>query len=176
MSTAKIKVSNLPPAPKPTKAVKVGNPFHHLPGKRDLSNPDKRLNKENEIIFEVRVMDEPELGLTITTNRYAFSRAKKAALDALDTWLNSFDVTASYYFNEDDLPLIENSTLPELATILFKRLDIPAHIEDVYRDTSFLQLEDTFFVSRRTNHLERKNKRKIPDKPAIYTHELHSMF
>jgi len=174
MSTAKIKVSNLPPAPKPTKAVKVGNPFHHLPGKRDLSNPDKRLNKENEIIFEVRVMDEPELGLTITTNRYAFSRAKRAALDALDTWLNSFDVTASYYFNEDDLPLIEDSTALELAILLFKRLSIPAHIEGI-RDIDPSMLEDTFFVSRRVNHLERKNRKKIPDKPAIYSYQLHAL-
>lgn len=167
MSTAKIKVSNLPPAPKPTKAVKVGNPFHHLPGKRDLSNPDKRLNKENEIIFEVRVMDEPELGLTITTNRYAFSRAKKAALDACDTWLNSFDVTASYYFDENDLPIIDSSTMLELAIILFKRLDISAHIEEVHRDSSLIQIEDTLFVSQRANHLEKKNKRRIPSYTPI---------
>lgn len=162
MSTAKIKVKELPPAPKPTKAVKAGNPFHQIPGERDLPHPDKKTSKENEIIFEVRIMDNPDLGLAITTNKYYFRRARRAALDALDTWLNSFDVTASYYFNEDDLPLIENSTPRELATTLFKRLGIPAHIESVYRDPSFLPLEDTFFVSRRVDHLERKSKRKIP--------------
>ena len=174
MSTAKIKVKELPPAPKPTKAVKAGNPFHQIPGERDLPHPDKKTSKENEIIFEVRVMDEADIGLTITTNKYYFRRAKRAALDALDTWLNSFDVTASYYFNEDDLPLIEESTALELAIFLFKRLNIPAHIEGI-RDIDPSMLEDTFFVSSRTNHLERKNRKKIPDKPAIYSHQLHAL-
>lgn len=162
MSTAKVKVSNLPPAPKPTKAVKAGNPFHVIPGKRDLTNPDKMLSKENEIIFEVRVLDDPDLGICVTTNKYSFARAKKAAVDACDIWLNSFDVTASYYFDENDLPIIDSSTMLELAIILFKRLDISAHIEEVHRDSSLIKIEDTLFVSQRANHLEKKNKRRIP--------------
>lgn len=162
MSTAKIKVKELPPAPKPTKAVKAGNPFHQIPGERDLPHPDKQVKEENAIYFEVRDENDPTLGITVTTNKYHYSRATRAALDAFDTWLNVWDVSASYYFREDDVPKLEESTLLEVVCDLFKSLGIGGHIEAKVDIIDPSVLYDTFWVSKRTNHLERKNKRKIP--------------
>lgn len=163
MSTAKIKVKNLPPAPYgQTKSCKIGNAFHQIPGKRDLPNPDKQISKENEIIFELRLLDDPAMGLTITTNKYFLGRARRAVVDACDTWLNPWDITASYYLGEDDLKFIEESTMQEVAEEVLKRLNIPAFVESVVDIVDPSQLADTCFASKRGEHLVHSNRKKMP--------------
>lgn len=170
MSTAKIKVSNLPPAPEPTKAVRIGSSFHQIPGRSDLRNPEKQVKAENEIIFEVRDENDPSLGITVTTNKYYFARARRAAVDAFDTWLNVWDISASFYFKEDDAKDVSESTLLEVTCKLFKNLGIGGHVEGRVDIVDPIMLHDTFWVSKRTNHLEHKNRRRIPDRIPIGKH------
>ena len=123
---AKIKVKNIPDAPKPTKAVRMGNPNHTVPSMLDI--PNKRKLTEEVCIYRSDLE-----GIAFYANKFNYSRAMRTISTAFHLYFHpeAFENIGAY---EKDMDFYLTASLFDICQKLIVDNYIRCHIERCLND------------------------------------------